>query len=309
MQTSRRSFLAAAAAAPALATTAAAEHHQSAPADVRYCLNTSTVRGQNLSVPQQVDLAASAGYDGIEPWLRDLDAYAEGGGSLADLKTRIADAGLRVESGIGFAKWSVNDNAERAAGLEAMRKDMQTIAAVGGTRIAAPPIGMHTPASGTLDLDAAAERYNAVLRLGEETGVTPQLEFWGPASNLFKLPQALYVAAAAGHPDACLLPDIYHMFRGGTSFDAVGLLAGTAVHCFHLNDYPGGRPREQYDDADRVYPGEGVAPVPAVIRSLLDSGFAGALSLELFNKDYWKRPAEEVAAKGLAAMKAAVAAA
>ena len=190
-----------------------------------------------------------------------------------------------------------------------MRKDMQTVAAVGGTRVAAPPIGMNAADSGTLDLDAAAERYAAVLEMGREEGVTPQLEFWGPSANLSRLSEALYVAAAAGHPDACLLPDIYHLFRGGSAFDAVGLLAGAKVHCFHLNDYPAGKERTAYNDADRVYPGDGVAPVAEVVRGLLASGFEGTLSLELFNPEYWTRPAEQVAAEGLTAMKRVVASA
>ena len=71
----------------------------------KYCLNTSTIRGQELSLPQQVQVAAEAGYDGIEPWIRDIEAYRDGGGSLADLAKQIEDAGLEVASAIGFANW------------------------------------------------------------------------------------------------------------------------------------------------------------------------------------------------------------
>ena len=37
------------------------------------------------------------------------------------------------------------------------------------------------------------------------------------------------------------------------------------------------------------------------------AGFRGFLSLELFNRGYWKRPPEEVAKTGLRKMKEAVA--
>src|SRR3712207_5849959 len=63
-----------------------------------YCLNTSTIRGQQLGIVQEVEIAAKAGYDAIEPWTRELDEYVQGGGSLKDLRKRIADAGLRVPS-------------------------------------------------------------------------------------------------------------------------------------------------------------------------------------------------------------------
>jgi sugar phosphate isomerase/epimerase len=81
------------------------------------------------------------------------------------------------------------------------------------------------------------------------------------------------------------------------------------MHCFHLNDYPATPPRETIRDADRVYPGDGVAPLPAMLKSLLATGFRGFLSLELFNPTYWQQDALTVARTGLEKMRAAVAAA
>ena len=42
----------------------------------RYCLNTSTLRGHNLSLPELVDIAAGAGYESIEPWVDEIEKYA-----------------------------------------------------------------------------------------------------------------------------------------------------------------------------------------------------------------------------------------
>jgi 2-keto-myo-inositol isomerase len=74
-----------AAAAGALSTAVAAEpqlpNFADAAKSVRYCLNMSTIRGQMLSVPEQVRIAAEAGYDAIEPWIGDLHKYVEQGGS------------------------------------------------------------------------------------------------------------------------------------------------------------------------------------------------------------------------------------
>ena len=38
----------------------------------RYCLNTALLRGYRLGLLEQVDLAGEAGYDGIEPWIADV---------------------------------------------------------------------------------------------------------------------------------------------------------------------------------------------------------------------------------------------
>src|SRR5690606_3241764 len=47
----------------------------------RISLNTSTIRGYQLPVEQQIDLCAEAGFDGIELWVSDVEAYIKRGGT------------------------------------------------------------------------------------------------------------------------------------------------------------------------------------------------------------------------------------
>ena len=42
-----------------------------------YCLNTSTIRGNNLDIVRVVEAAAKAGFHAIEPWITELDAYTK----------------------------------------------------------------------------------------------------------------------------------------------------------------------------------------------------------------------------------------
>ncbi len=282
----------------------AAPAADSAPA-IRYCLNTSTIRGQMKTLAQEVDLVAAAGYDAIEPWIREIQTHVESGQSLRELCARIADRGLSVESAIGFAEWIVDDDTRRAAALDALKRDMEMVQQIGGKRIAAPPTGATRQTD--LNLDRAAERYARILEIGREMGVTPQLEVWGFSASLSRLAEVMYVAVATGQADACLLPDVYHLFKGGSDFASLSMIAGSAIHVMHLNDYPGDIPREQIQDKDRVYPGRGVAPLTQIIRRMRDNGFCGTFSLELFNPSYWEQPVEDVLATGLASMKKVVA--
>ena len=61
------------------------------------------------------------------------------------------------------------------------------------------------------------------------------------------------------------------------------------MHVFHINDYPAKPERKEITDAHRVFPGDGVAPLDVLFRTLTDIGFRGMLSLELFNREYWTR--------------------
>jgi 2-keto-myo-inositol isomerase len=286
---SRRDFVAAtgalAGAALLAMPTGAAQAEESPERPFVLGLNTGTIRGHNISLAEQVDVAAKAGYGAIEPWIGDIRKHVDQGGSLADVRKQINDAGLLVPGGIDFPRWAVDDDATRADGLEKMKQGMGLLAEIGGTHIAAPPAGINnTPG---VDLFAVAERYRAVLELGDEMGVIPQLEIWGSAKTLGRVGEAALVAAQSGHPKACLLLDAYHMYKGGSPFESLNLLNGAAMTNFHINDYPADPPREEIGDADRVYPGDGICPLGQILRTLHATGFRGVLSLELFNRKYW----------------------
>jgi sugar phosphate isomerase/epimerase len=142
-----------------------------------------------------------------------------------------------------------------------------------------------------------------LLELGDAMGVVPQVEVWGFSRTLGRLGEAACVAIEAGHPRACILPDVYHLYRGGSGFDGIKLLGPSAIHVFHINDYPANPPRTKITDADRVYPGDGVAPLRTLLRDLSSRGFRVTLSLELFNRDLWSQDPLTVAQTGLRKMR------
>ena len=274
----------------------------------RFGLNTGTLRGYKLGLAEQVAVAGKAGFEGIEPWTRDVEPFVQAGGSLKALGQRCKDLGLAVYGGIGFASWIVDDEQQRAKGLETLKREMDWLAQLGGTHLAAPPAGANKLCA-KLDPDRMAERYRAVLELGRQSGVIPQLEIWGSSVNLSTLNEALDVAARAGHPDACILADVFHLYKGGTAPVALRLLGRQVVHDFHMNDYPATPDRQTIVDAQRIWPGDGIAPLNQMLGILAGNHCDVVLSVELFNAEYWKRPVAETAATGLAKLKASVAAA
>lgn len=266
-----------------------------------YCLNTSTISGQKLGIIKNIETAAKAGYDGIELWINEIKEYLKNGNKLTELAKIIDSSGLKVENAIGFAPWMVDDKEKRRLGLLQLEEEMNWLAALGGKRIAAPPAGVSRDQP--IDWMQAGIRYKEALDLGRKTGVMPQLEFWGASGTLFHLSQAMAIATAANDPDARLLPDVYHLFRGGSGFDCLNLIAGSAIEIFHFNDFVAHIPLEKQTDNDRVYPGDGMAPWSKIIPVLNSMNSPKVLSLELFNREYWKQDPLEVAKTGLIKMK------
>ncbi len=269
-----------------------------------FCLNTSTIMKQNIGLMAEIDVAAKAGYDGIEIWMRTLETYLKNGGKPEDVRKKATDLNISIEDSIGFAKWVVDDQAERNKAMEQLKYEMDLLARIGCKRIAAPPFGATTEPS--LDLHKAAERFAKVVELGKEMGVLPQLELWGFSKNLHLFGETLFVAAESGHPDAVILPDVYHLRRGGSPFEALEMINGSKIQMFHMNDYPSEPSKEKLTDAMRVMPGDGVAPFKEILGILNRKEVPIVLSLEIFNEDVWKMDALAASQLGLMKMKSAV---
>jgi len=266
-----------------------------------YCLNLSTIRGQKLGFRKELEVAARAGFRSVEIWISTLQEYLKEGHTPAEVKRLSGDLGLRFENAIGFASWITDDAETRRKGLSQMEAEMHLLKEAGCERIAAPPVGATT--GNLLDLNVVAERYRAILEIGERTGVVPQLELWGAARNLSRLSEVLYVATEAAHPSARLLLDVYHLYKGGSGHKQLAYVGKPLLEIFHMNDYPAAPDRNTITDADRVYTGDGIAPLRQVLQDIRNRDRPLIISLELFNKSYYSQDALEVARTGLQKMR------
>ena len=257
-------------------------------------LNTSTLRNRDLDLKEKVDIAAKAGYKGIEPWIKELQLHQDKGGNLSDIRQRIEDAGLTVVGAIGFIPWGADDEGERARSWQQAKQEADLVRRIGGTRMAAPPCGD----LGDPSLDKMARRFADLLDAVTDTGVTFDLELWGFAKRLFNLSELLYIAAAVVPRKVSVLLDTYQIYRGGGGFEALSLLNGKIIGGWHGNDYPKNPGRTDITDKDRVFPGDGVAPLNYIYSTLNKIGFKGHISLELFMKDYGCNDPLEVARLG-----------
>lgn len=264
------------------------------------CLNMSTIRGQKLGYIKELETASKAGFRSVEIWMDTLQEFIKNGNTPAQARKVAADFGIKLENAIGFAAWIVDDETARAKGVDQLKREMELLAEVGCMRVATPPVGAQAPQAPRIDLQKAAERYRTILEISDQTKVIPQLELWGFSKNLNKLSEVMYVAVESGHPSARLLLDVYHLFKGGSSLDTLKLVGKPGVEIFHINDYPANFPKETIVDADRVYPGDGIAPIGQILKTIKNPERPIVLSLEVFNKTYYAQDALEVAKMGLA---------
>jgi 2-keto-myo-inositol isomerase len=268
----------------------------------KYSLNMSTIRGQKLGFIKELQVAAKAGFTSVEIWIDTFQTYLKNGGSVTEAKKVIDGLGITIENAIGFAKWIVDDEATRKAALNQLQQEMDQLAKIGCYRIAAPPSG----ATGLplISLDVITARYLTILQMGEQSGVMPMVEMWGSSQNLKKISDVLYVVTESGHKDARILLDAFHIYKGGSAIDSLPFVGKLAIEVFHINDYPAGIPPAKVSEPDRVYPGDGIAPLKETLPFLKNPEKPVVLSLEVFNQSYYAQDALLVAKTGLAKMKA-----
>ncbi|MCR2805611.1 sugar phosphate isomerase/epimerase family protein [Paenibacillus soyae] len=264
-------------------------------------LNASTLMPFGLRLDQQLRVAAEAGYDGYEIWVRDVEAYVDEGHSLSTLRNEVEALGIAIPNAIAFFRWADRDERVREEALLQAKREMELLAELGCLAVAAPPFG---------DVEGVtphefAQRFAELAKLGAEAGVEPYLEFWGRAARLNTLEQTLEVLRSLEASEAKLLLDPFHLYTGGSKLDSLHEVAGRNIGIVHANDYGATPPRETIADADRLFPGDGVAPLGQLAQLLHQNGYAGYLSLELFMESYGDLGAVEVAKLGLEKLQAA----
>jgi sugar phosphate isomerase/epimerase len=267
-------------------------------------MNSATIRPVPLQ--EQVRLVAEAGWDGIEPWMNDLEKFEADGGDLKALGREIADRGLRIANVIGLWDGMPEGDEAFAASLPMSRNRMRICADIGSPYVAALPL----PDRENFNLQDGAKRYRELVRIGrEEYGVQPIMEFVSVFKSVTRLGQATAIALDADTPHAYVLPDTFHMWKGGGGFSGIARLTGDFIADFHWNDVPAGITPADANDGTRILPGDGILPLTQCLKDLKAIGYARGLSLELFNRELWEKDGKYVCELGLRKMVENVAAA
>jgi len=266
-------------------------------ASFQYCLNSSTIRP--TPILQKIQVAAEAGYAGIELWHDDIDLYVESGGKVEDVRKCLDDHGLVAPTTIFLKGWWDTDGSDYTTAIDEIKRRLAQSAIVGAAHaIAGPPLTM-------CDHRLGGQRYAALLEVGREFGVRPAAEYLGFADDINTIEDALEIMDGSGDADATIVLDPFHCFRGGGPIESIDKLTADRIAISHFNDSPSDPPRESQHDRDRVMPGDGIVDLKLYCDKLRQIGYDRWMSLELFHPGYWEQDPLETAKIGLEKMQAA----
>ena len=169
---------------------------------MKFCLNTSTIKPQPLL--KKIELAGTAGYDGIELWLNDIYDHIGRGGEVSEVEQALADHGLIVPCTIAIRQWGETDGWEYELVKDEARRRFALAARLGAPYIVAtPPLEMehqeHLP-----------ERYRDLLQIGREEGIKPTFEYISFFKSVYNLADAWRVVQETDDEDSTLILDAFH---------------------------------------------------------------------------------------------------
>ena len=240
------------------------------------CINQVTT----LGAPFAAECAAyhDAGFRHVELWFPKLQGLGLAPQAIA---VRLRDSGLTPVSACaaGNLLWrGAPGPLERRSELEG---HFALAEALGVPRFVIFDYVEATPKRD--DQAVAAERLTTVADLAAKYRVRIALEFIARSRLLGSVPTALHVMRQAAHRNVGLCLDTFHLYAGVSKLEDLDELRPGEVEHVHFHDVPRAVPRELLVDADRIPPGTGVIPLTRVTEALRRIGYAGALSVELFD--------------------------
>ncbi|MBL8238323.1 MAG: sugar phosphate isomerase/epimerase [Bryobacterales bacterium] len=221
---------------------------------------------------------AKAGITLVEPASGLVDDFLKTH-TMAEAKRVLRDNGLTVISGAAGVTGLWDPNPKFADNLEAFRRRCEQFAELGAPLIYSPCV---TAAKFTAeDYSRSVDNIRRVSDVAKQHGLKVGAEFVRNSTFLASLPTALRLHRQAAHSHFGIIFDCYHFWSGPSRLeDMDGIRPGEILHA-HLNDTPD-MPRELLDLQSRVMPGEGVAPLSAILKKLVARGYGGPISVELF---------------------------
>jgi 4-hydroxyphenylpyruvate dioxygenase len=246
------------------------------------------------TLPDKLEAAAAAGFDSIELFENDLLTFD---GTPRDVRRMAADLGLGICLFQPFRDFEAMPEPVRRRNLDRAERKFDIMGELGTdlilvcSNVQEDAADDDARASADLaELGARAARRS--LRIGYEALA------WGRHVRTWR--HAWRLVQGADHPAVGLVLDSYHTLALNDDATAIADLPGDRIFFVQLADSPQlamdvlGRSRHF-----RNFPGQGDLDVTGFMRAVLASGYAGPLSLEVFNDSFRAAPPRQNAIDGL----------
>lgn len=252
---------------------------------------------------------AHAGFKGIGLRYDQFEQYLAQGGTLDEVRGWLSEYGLRIAEAAFLAEWQYHgglplvSRRQRGGGADETRERLlhrlhaflRHCEQFECANVTAVPALRETG-----ELAVAAEEFASLCDLARPYGVRLCLEFMGTSPQISTLASATELVNLANRANGGVLIDTFLFHQGGSLVSDIERIAPERIFNVQLADAKD-KPAAQLDMlADRLFPGEGVVPVQAIVNALLARGYDGWWTVELFNPDFARIDRASLAARAAA---------
>ncbi|MDX3658917.1 TIM barrel protein [Streptomyces sp. ID05-26A] len=222
--------------------------------------------------------AAEAGFDGVELFENDLLGSRR---SPAEIRRHCADLGLTIDLYQPFRDFEAVPPDVLAANLRRAGHKFDVMAELGVDTVL---VCSSVSPDAIDDDDLAAEQLHLLATRAGERGLRVAYEAlaWGRFVNGYE--HAWRIVRRAAHPALGVCLDSFHILSKGDDPRAIRAIPGEKIFFLQLADAPT-LPMDvlQWSRHHRLFPGQGDFDLKTFTRNVLDAGYRGPLSLEVFN--------------------------
>ena len=227
---------------------------------------------------EKLAAASAAGFHGVELFEPDLIAAPL---APEEVRRRLADLGLVLELYQPLRDIDALPPERFRRRLDLVRAKFDLMRRL-GARMAL--LCTNVSPDAVDDDDLAAEQLSAVADEARSRGLTVAYEALAWGTYVSEYDHAWRIVERAGHPALGVCLDSFHILARGTSLDGIAAIPAGKLFMLQLADAPRLRMDElQWSRHYRCFPGQGAFDLETFLARVLAAGYAGPLSLEIFN--------------------------
>ena len=235
---------------------------------------------------EKLQAIAAARFDGVEIFENDLLQFS---GKPREVRTIAADLGLAIDMFQPFRDFDGATQAHVARSLERMEHKFDTMEEL-GARLVLVCSSVLPDAPG--EVSQLAEQFALLAERAGQRGMTVAFEALAWGTRIRRFAQAWEVVRAVDHPSFGLALDSFHTLSLRDDPQPIALIPGDRIVYVQLADAPWvSTDVLTHSRHHRCFPGQGEFDLVGFMNALLDSGYRGTISLEIFNDEFRSAPA------------------
>ena len=237
-----------------------------------------------------IEVAEAAGYDVLELRVNMVVPFLDQGHTVEELAAKFESVSLRPHVLSAIENIDLPVGPERKGLTDLYRRMCEVAQAIGCPSVQVVSGATFDGLPWPTIRKETARGLREMADIGAEYGITVVYEqiAWMPVRSL---EQALEVIEEADRPNVGILVDTFQIFAGGGELETISNLDPAMIPTVHLAD-TGPRRLDAWSDDDRyAMPGDGIVPLRKLMRAILDTGYDGAITDEIYSGRYtsWSR--------------------